>query len=85
MPDFKFSLPPITSLYADQQLAYNPRQPILVTGGPGSGKTVITIYRFLRPVREESDTILFTFNRTLIYSIRGTLRERAEETLMNKK
>jgi superfamily I DNA/RNA helicase len=83
MPDFKFSLPPITSLYADQQLAYNPRQPILVTGGPGSGKTVITIYRFLRPVREESDTILFTFNRTLIYSIRGTLRERAEELFGN--
>jgi superfamily I DNA/RNA helicase len=79
MPDFKFSLPSITSLYADQQLAYNPRRSILVTGGPGSGKTVVTIFRFLRPVRENKDILLFTFNRTLIYAIRGTLRERAEE------
>lgn len=83
MPDFKFSLPPITSLYPDQQLAYNPRQPILVTGGPGSGKTVVTIFRFLRPVRENKDILLFTFNRTLIYSIRGTLRDRAEELFGN--
>ncbi len=79
MPDFKFSLPPITSLYPDQQLAYHPRQSMLVTGGPGSGKTVVTIFRFLRPVRENKDILLFTFNRTLIYSIRGTLRDRAEE------
>ncbi|MEP7128449.1 MAG: 3'-5' exonuclease [Chitinophagales bacterium] len=83
MPDFKFSLPAITALYPDQQLAYNPRQPILVTGGPGSGKTVVTIFRFLRPVRENKDILLFTFNRTLIYSIRGTLRERAEELFGN--
>jgi len=79
MPDFKFSLPPITSLYPDQHLAYHPRQSMLVTGGPGSGKTVVTIFRFLRPVRENKDILLFTFNRTLIYSIRGTLRDRAEE------
>jgi superfamily I DNA/RNA helicase len=79
MPDFKFSLPLITALYPDQQLAYYPRQSMLVTGGPGSGKTVVTIFRFLRPIRENKDILLFTFNRTLIYSIRGTLRDRAEE------
>ncbi|PXY46496.1 3'-5' exonuclease [Flavobacterium hydrophilum] len=79
MPDFKFSLPSIASLYPDQQLAYNSRNSTLVTGGPGSGKTVVTIFRFLRPVGESKDVLLFTFNRTLIYSIRGTLRDRAEE------
>lgn len=79
MPEFKFTLPSIIELKRDQRLAYNPRHSVLVTGGPGSGKTVVTIFRFLRPILEERDIILFTFNRTLIYSIKGTLKERAEE------
>jgi superfamily I DNA/RNA helicase len=79
MPEFKFALPPITELIADQRLAYAPCKSLLVSGGPGSGKTVVTIYRFLRPMTEEKDIILFTFNRTLIYSIRGTLKDRSEE------
>ncbi|WP_461790487.1 3'-5' exonuclease [Pedobacter sp.] len=79
MPEFKFSLPAITSLNDDQQLAYDPRVPMLITGGPGSGKTVVTIYRFLRAVLEKKHLMLFTYNRALIYSIKGTLRDRAEE------
>jgi DNA helicase IV len=79
MPHFRFSLPQITQLTRDQKLAYNPHSPMMVTGGPGSGKTVVTIYRFLRAVRNGKKIILFTFNRTLIYSIKGTLRDRAEE------
>lgn len=79
MPHFRFSLPQITQLTKDQKLAYNPKLPMLVTGGPGSGKTVVTIYRFLRALRNKKKIILFTFNRTLIYSIKGTLRDRAEE------
>jgi superfamily I DNA/RNA helicase len=79
MPEFKFTLPAITALNDDQQLAYDPRVPMLITGGPGSGKTVVTIYRFLRAVLEKKHLMLFTYNRALIYSIRGTLRDRAEE------
>ncbi|NJI72294.1 UvrD-helicase domain-containing protein [Sphingobacterium kitahiroshimense] len=79
MPEFRFLLPAIGSLYNDQQLAYNPRHSVLVTGGPGSGKTVVTIFRFLRAVMEEQDIMLFTFHNTLIYTIRGMLKERAEE------
>ena len=79
MPDFRFSLPQITDLTEDQQVAYYPRKSILVSGGPGSGKTVVTIYRFLRGVLEENKNMLFTFNNALIFSIKGTLRARAEE------
>jgi len=79
MPEFRFSLPAITALYNDQQLAYNPRHSVLVTGGPGSGKTVVTIFRFLRAIGEEQEIMLFTFNRTLIYTIRGMLKASAEE------
>lgn len=79
MPDFRFSLPAITALYPDQQLAYNPRGSMLVTGGPGSGKTVVTIFRFLRSVREDNDIMLFTYHKTLIYTIKGMLKAKAEE------
>lgn len=79
MPEFRFSLPAINSLYADQQLAYHPRGAMLVTGGPGSGKTVVTIFRFLRSVRDDRDLMLFTYHKTLILTIRGMLRARAEE------
>jgi len=79
MPEFRFSLPAINALYPDQQLAFHPRSAMLVTGGPGSGKTVVTIFRFLRSVRENSDLILFTYHKTLILTIRGMLRARAEE------
>ncbi|MCX2485704.1 3'-5' exonuclease [Pedobacter sp. MR2016-24] len=79
MPEFKFNLPAITALNDDQQLAYDPRISMLITGGPGSGKTVVTIYRFLRAVQEKKHLMLFTYNRALIYSIKGTLRDRAEE------
>ncbi|WP_025144350.1 3'-5' exonuclease [Pedobacter jeongneungensis] len=79
MPEFKFFLPAITALNSDQQLAYDPRTPMLITGGPGSGKTVVTIYRFLRTVLEQKNIMLFTYNRALIYSIKGTLKDRSEE------
>ncbi|TCC99169.1 3'-5' exonuclease [Pedobacter hiemivivus] len=79
MPDFRFSLPQITALTDDQQVAYYPRTSILVSGGPGSGKTVVTIYRFLRAVLEENNIMLFTFNNALMYAIKGTLRARSEE------
>lgn len=79
MPEFRFSLPAINALYPDQQLAYHPRGAMLVTGGPGSGKTVVTIFRFLRSVREGHDLMLFTYHKTLILTIKGMLRARAEE------
>ncbi len=79
MSDFKFKLPVITKLTSHQSLAYNPTESMLITGGPGCGKNVVTIFRFLRPVRERKEVMLFTFNRTLMASIRGTLKEKAEE------
>lgn len=79
MPEFRFTLPAIGALYTDQRLAYDPRESVLVAGGPGSGKTVITIFRFLRAVGDEQDMMLFTFHNTLIYTIRGMLKERSEE------
>lgn len=81
MPDFKFRLPPIGDLTLSQRLAYTPRDSILITGGPGSGKTVVSIFRYLRQIGEGQRPMFFTFNRTLMASIRGTLRQRADVLL----
>jgi len=79
MPDFKFRLPAIVDLTFAQQIAFDEREKsLLVTGGPGSGKTVVSIYRYQRELMENQDTIFFTHHRTLIASIRGTFRQQAD-------
>jgi superfamily I DNA/RNA helicase len=78
MPDFRFKLPAITELTDLQRVAFYEPNPILVTGGPGSGKTVVSIFRFLRQISEDQNAMFFTFNRTLMSSIRGTLRQQAD-------
>ena len=78
MPDFKFRLPSINDLTDLQQVAFYEKRPVLVTGGPGSGKTVVTIFRFLRQITEDKNALFFTYNRTLMSSIKGTLRQQAD-------
>src|ERR1019366_1309871 len=78
MPDFIFRLPSINNLTDAQQIAYYEQRGILITGGPGSGKTVVSIFRFLRQIAEGQNAIFFTYNRTLMSSVRGTLRQRSD-------
>jgi len=85
MPDFRFRLPSINDLTDLQQVAFYEQRPVLVTGGPGSGKTVVTIFRFLRQITANQNAVFFTFNRTLMSSIRGTLRQQADVRLPNFK
>lgn len=78
MPDFIFRLP--LRLTDAQRLAIDDYdESLVVTGGPGSGKTTVTIFRFLTPVKNNQDALLFTYNRTLLASIKGILRNKAEE------
>lgn len=78
MPDFIFRLP--LKLTDAQRLAIDDYdESLVVTGGPGSGKTTVTIFRFLTPVKNNQDALLFTYNRTLLASIKGILRNKAEE------
>ncbi|RWY48176.1 DNA/RNA helicase domain-containing protein [Mucilaginibacter gilvus] len=79
MPNFRFRLPIDRQLTDAQRLALNNDNSILIYGGPGSGKTVVTINRFLIPVRNKKDVMLFTYNRTLLASIKGLLTEKSEE------
>lgn len=79
MPDFVFRLPTDNLLTDAQRIALHYNSSIVVSGGPGSGKTVVTIYKFLVPVRNNRAAILFTYNKTLLASIKGLLRAKSEE------
>jgi superfamily I DNA/RNA helicase len=79
MPNFRFRLPIDSQLTDAQRIALNNDNSILIYGGPGSGKTVVTINRFLIPVKNKKDVMLFTYNRTLLASIKGLLTEKSEE------
>lgn len=74
MPDFRFNLPTLAQLTPTQQIALMSNEPILVTGGPGSGKTVVSVRRLLRLKSANQKVKLFTFNRTLMSAIRGLAR-----------
>lgn len=78
MPDFRFRLPSITELTDTQQIAFYQPKPLLITGGPGSGKTVVSIFRYLSQIAKDQNAIFFTFNRTLMSAIRGTIRQKAD-------
>lgn len=78
MPDFRFRLPPIGELTNAQQIAYNYEGGLMVTGGPGSGKTVVSIYRFRRTMLNDQNGMFFTFNRTLMAAVKGTFKQAAE-------
>lgn len=78
MTDFRFRLPSINDLTDLQQVAFYEPRPVLVTGGPGSGKTVVSVFRYLRQITTDQNAMFFTFNRTLMSAIRGTLRQQAD-------
>lgn len=79
MSNFIFRLPLDNQLTDAQRIALEYDTSIVISGGPGSGKTVVTINRFLLPVKNNRDAMLFTYNKTLLASIKGLLRTKSEE------
>jgi len=76
MPDFIFNLPSDNDLKHLQEMAIYDINSIVVCGGPGTGKTVVTIKRFIRTINNDSqDAILFTYNITLLVSIKGFIKQ----------
>lgn len=82
MPNFRFNLPTLAQLTPTQQIALMSNEPILVTGGPGSGKTVVSVRRLLRLKQTNQNVKLFTFNRTLMSAIRGLAKSENFESLI---
>ncbi|MDI9311585.1 MAG: DUF2075 domain-containing protein [Limnohabitans sp.] len=61
-----FKLPPITDLTIDQQSALNDPNPIAISGGPGTGKSVVSLWRHIRNYDLGNNlSLLLTYTKTL--------------------
>lgn len=72
MAEYDFNFPPITALTIPQQAALNCTEAIALSGGPGTGKSFISLWRHIpnhnrdTPVR----SLLLTFTRSLAYYLK---------------
>ena len=74
MAEYNFNLPPITQLSLDQQNALNEVNPIALSGGPGTGKTVVSIYRHLNLHKNKKKSMLITYTTTLAMYLKGSCK-----------
>jgi DNA helicase IV len=65
MAGYYFSLPQITQLTIPQQAALNETKPIALSGGPGTGKSVVSLWRHISNYRQGKKSLLLTFTTTL--------------------
>jgi superfamily I DNA/RNA helicase len=83
MAEYNFNLPPITQLSFDQQNALNEPNPIALSGGPGTGKTVVSIYRHLNLHKNKKKSMLITYTTTLAMYLKGSCRNESISALQN--
>lgn len=62
---YYFRLPPITQLTLPQQAALNETEQIALSGGPGTGKSVVSLYRHLANYSNGNNSLLLTYTTTL--------------------
>jgi DNA helicase IV len=62
---YYFRLPTITQLTIAQQSALDETEPIALSGGPGTGKSVVSLYRHLTNHNNGERSLLLTYTTTL--------------------
>lgn len=85
MPGYYFNLPQITDLTTVQQVALDEPNPIAISGGPGTGKSVVSLWRHISNYMDSSTnnqshtrprkkSLLLTFTTTLTQYLTGCCR-----------
>jgi len=65
MAKYYFNLPPITQLTISQQAALYETKQIALSGGPGTGKSVVSLWRHISNFEKNKKSILLTYTTTL--------------------
>jgi len=65
MAGYYFRLPPITKLTISQQSAMRETKQIALSGGPGTGKSVVSLWRHIINFETNRKSLLLTFTTTL--------------------
>lgn len=70
---YYFNLPLITELTLDQQRAVDETNPLGLSGGPGTGKSVVSLWRHIRNHSTGSkNSLLLTYTKTLEHYLRAS-------------
>lgn len=78
MADYYFQLPRLDQLTRSQQATLQNIGPIALCGGPGTGKSVVSLYRHLIKTQGGSRTLLLTYTTTLKFYLSSCLRSVAQ-------
>ncbi|SNR33925.1 3'-5' exonuclease [Lutibacter flavus] len=74
---YYFNLPASTELTRDQQLAVDETEPIALSGGPGTGKTVVNLWRHIfNYTNGTARSLLLTYTKTLEHYLRQSASSR---------
>ena len=65
MAGYYFNLPQITQLTISQQAALSETKQIALSGGPGTGKSVVSLWRHISNYQRNKKSLLLTFTTTL--------------------
>ena len=81
MPQFYFSLPRFELLTPAQRAAIAEIKPIALSGGPGTGKSVVSLWRHIINHQKEKPTRsqLLTFTKTLAHYLKECSRTQSED------
>jgi superfamily I DNA/RNA helicase len=81
---YYFNLPLFTELTPDQQRAVDEPSPLALAGGPGTGKSVVCLWRHIRNHSTGvSNSLLLTYTKTLEHYLRASARSQDEDAAEN--
>lgn len=80
---YYFRLPNLEELTLPQQAALNETELIALSGGPGTGKSVVSIYRHLANHSNGNNSLLLTYTTTLARYLSECCRLRNEDASLN--
>jgi len=73
---YYFELPTFTDLTNNQRLALEEDEAIALSGGPGTGKTVVSLWRHIRNYElDQRNSLLLTYTKTLEFYLKQTARK----------
>ena len=76
---YYFNLPLITELTLDQQHAVDETNPLALSGGPGTGKSVVSLWRHIRNHSTGlRNSLLLTYTKTLEHYLRASANTQDE-------
>lgn len=65
MAEYYFRFPALNDLTIPQQAALNEPEPVALSGTPGTGKSVVGLYRHMRNVEQGQKSLLLTYTSSL--------------------